>query len=519
MQSKNLDFLGISKNPSLVNNEKIFLSTAITKYNDYGLRQGRSLVVTDKAVYNLKKNKVQRRIPLEKLEAMSLSTQSSEFVLHVKGEYDYRLLSFERRKDIVETILNVICRVRQIALSYPLYYVPKINLYSVMTTHSAFKKRKVIRPHKDYMKIMNLEKFQDADKTDTARRTELRERTTLLFNKSKKDKKDLCLDDFELLKVLGKGAFGKVMLAQKKDNERVYAIKVLKKNDVIEMDQLEHTKAEKLILQHINHPFLVNLEFAFQTPEKLYFVMEFMAGGELFTHLRNQKKFSEEQARFYAACITLGLGHLHNKNYIYRDLKLENLLLDEEGFAKLTDFGLAKFITAEEKALTFCGTPEYLAPEVIRGKGHNRPADWWSLGILIYEMIYGIPPFYSNVTQNIYRKACRDKPVFKNTVKVSEECKDLILKLLAKKPEQRLGTEADVLEIMDHPWFAGLDWSLLREKKLKPPFVPDVKGDDWVKNFDEEFTSEIVRDTNIRVDLESLKKFQDEFKEMDFKGN
>ncbi len=149
MQSKKLDFLGIGKNPSIVNNEKIFLSTAITKYNDFGLRQERSLCVTDKAVYNLKKNKVQRRIPLEKLEAMSLSTQSSEFVLHVKDEYDYRLLSFERRKDIVETILMVICRVRQIALSYPLYYVPKINLYSVMTTHSAFKKRKVIRPHKD----------------------------------------------------------------------------------------------------------------------------------------------------------------------------------------------------------------------------------------------------------------------------------------------------------------------------------------------------------------------------------
>ena len=516
MQSKNFDVLEIGKTPNLVNNEKVYLSTIITKYNDLGFRQERVLVITENAIYNMKRKSVQRRIAMEKLEALTISTMSSEFILHVKDEYDYRLLSYESRKDIIETVLHVICDVRNMATAFPVYNVPMINLNSVMTTHSLFKQKKFVRPAKNYLVIMNLEKFQDNIKTDTERKTAMRKQTMVLFDKNKAQVDDLCIDDFELLKVLGKGAFGKVMLAQKKDNKKIYAIKVLKKQEIIEQDQFEHTKAEKLILSHINHPFLVGLEYAFQTPEKLYFVMEFMQGGELFQHLRNQKRFSEEQAKFYAACITLGLGHLHNKNYIYRDLKLENLLLDEHGYAKLTDFGLAKFLKSDEKALTFCGTPEYLSPEVILGKGHNRPADWWSLGILIYEMIFGIPPFYSSNVQMMYKKAVREAVVFKPGIKISDEGKDIINKLLTKDCNTRLGSMADSLEVLSHPWFKDLDWSKLLERKIKAPFVPEVTGDAWLKNFDEEFTKEKARDSVVKVDLNTLKNFQKEFAELNY---
>lgn len=516
MQSKTLDLFEFSKTPVVVNNETVFLSCTITKYNDLGFRQERILVVTENAIYNCKRKVVQRRMPLEKLDAITVSTMSSEFVLHIKDEYDYRLLSYERRQDIIETILKVICNVKKLSTSFPTYYVPMINLNSIMTTHTLFKQKRFIRPAKNYLTVMNLEKFLDNVKVDTERKTEIRKRTTVLFDKDNSQAKELCIDDFELMKVLGKGAFGKVMLAQKKDNKKIYAIKVLKKQQIIELDQLEHTKAEKTILQHVNHPFLVGLEYAFQTPEKLYFVMEFMQGGELFQHLRNQKRFSEEQAKFYAACITLGLGHLHNKDYIYRDLKLENLLLDEFGYAKLTDFGLAKFIKSDEKALTFCGTPEYLSPEVIMGKGHNRPADWWTLGVLIYEMLFGIPPFYSSNVQNMFRKAVKEDVVFKPGIKISDEAKDIIMKLLVKNQNKRLGSQADSLEVLSHPWFASIDWSKLLQHKLKAPFVPEVSGDAWLKNFDEEFTKEKVRDTVVKVDLNLLKGFQKEFEELNY---
>ena len=240
-----------------------------------------------------------------------------------------------------------------------------------------------------------------------------------------------------------------------------------------------------------------------------------MKGGELFQHLRRLKRFPEVQAKFYAASIVLGLGHLHNKNYIYRDLKLENLLLDEKGYAMLTDFGLAKFIKAEEKALTFCGTPEYLSPEVILGKGHNRPTDWWSLGILIYEMIFGLPPFYNSNMQAMYRKIIREEVVFKPGVPVSANAKDIILKLLDKNPEKRFGSNADSLEVMSHPFFADIDFDLLTAKNLKAPFLPDLQN--WEKNFDKDFISEELRKSDSgknpanKVDLEDLKVFQKDF--------
>lgn len=500
----------------MVNNEKIFFSALMTKYNEFGFRQDRVVVVTLNAIYNLKRSAIQRRIPFEKLEAVSLSTMSSEFVLHVKDEYDYRFLSYDKRDEFVEALLRVVCSERNLNNGFPLYFVPLMNLNEVMTNHNNMKLKNIVRPNSKYLKIMNLEKYKDTEQCEQKRKTELRKKTKTLYYKANKDVPDMSIDDFELLKLLGKGAFGKVLLGQKKDDKKFYAIKVLRKTHIIEMNQLEHTKAEKMILGHVNHPFLVGLVYAFQTPDKLYFVMEFMKGGELYQHLMKLDRFTEYQAKFYAACIIMALGHLHNNDYIYRDLKLENILLDDQGYAKLTDFGLAKFVKSDEKALTFCGTPDYLSPELLLGHGHNRPADWWSLGILIYEMIYGMPPFYSSNVQNMYRKIVREPVVFKSEVSASDLCKDLITKLLHKDQKLRLGSQADSLEVLSHPWFADLDWSKLVERKLEAPFKPKTDGDTWMNNFDKEFMNENIRDTNAKVDLEVLKSFQKEFDELTY---
>lgn len=516
MDSKIKDLLELSKDHSAVNNERIYYSCSLTKYNDMGFRQERGFALTDQAIYNIKKKQIQRRIPYEKLDSITRSKMSSEFVLHIKEEHDYRYLSFEHRTHIIEMILFILCKVKKLCTVFKVYLVDLVNLDTVMTTHAKFKEKMFVRPKETDATLVDLEKYEEEEAKENNRKTQLKTRTTMMYKKNQKDNTELSLNDFELLKVLGKGAFGKVILAQKIDNKKLYAIKILKKKDIIDQDQLEHTKAEKAILQHVNHPFVVGLEYAFQTPEKVYFVLEFMQGGELFQHLRSFKRFAEDQARFYAACICLGIGHLHNKNYIYRDLKLENLLLDEKGYAKLTDFGLAKQIKVDEKATTFCGTPEYLAPEVILSKGHNRPADWWALGILIYEMVYGIPAFYSSNPQQMYKKIVKEDVIFKPGIEFSGDGKDIVTKLLNKDQFKRLGTTGDSLEVLSHPWFKPIDLPKLLSKQLKAPFIPDTSGDSWVKNFDSEFTREKPRDSEITVNPEDLKSFADKFKDMSY---
>jgi serum/glucocorticoid-regulated kinase 2 len=346
------------------------------------------------------------------------------------------------------------------------------------------------------------------------RKEERRKSTRTLYSFS--GTKPISIDDFELIKTLGRGAHGKVLLCERRNypGER-YALKIIKKQHIIDAKQFEHTLAEKIILSSLNHPFLVSLKYAFQTDEKIYFVMEFMKGGELFQHLRRNKSFSEEQTKFVAACIVLALGHLHNHNFIYRDLKPENVLMDERGFAKLTDFGLAKHLDVADVAFTFCGTPEYLAPEVILDKGCNRPADWWSLGILVYEMLYGLPPFYSKDVQEMYKKTILDPLKFKPRPNISDEAKDFITGLLMKAPSKRLGSLADNLEVMNHAWFKDINWIKLMDRKLTPLFNPNEK--EWERNFDPGFIKEVPKDSLCAIDPKLASEYREKFKEFEFK--
>ena len=201
-------------------------------------------------------------------------------------------------------------------------------------------------------------------------------------------------DDFQMLQKIGEGNYAVVLLVRQKGTGEYLAMKILNKNMLIERDEVEHTRTERAVLGLADHPFLVKMKYAFQTQEKLYLVMNFANGGELFSHLKKEKRFNEERARFYAAEIALGIQYLHDQGIIYRDLKPENVLLDAEGHVVLTDFGLSKSLRGEsDRTRTFCGTPEYLAPEILLNQGHGKPVDWWSFGTLLYEMIVGIPPY------------------------------------------------------------------------------------------------------------------------------
>jgi len=249
------------------------------------------------------------------------------------------------------------------------------------------------------------------------------------------------------------------MKVQHKKSGKIYAMKVMRKGTIILKDQVAHTNDEKHILQKIQHPFIVNLNYAFQTKDKLYMIMDFVNGGELFYHLKKQHRFDEERVKFYAAEITSALIHLHSHGIVYRDLKPENILLDSYGHIVITDFGLSKEIF-DEKTLSFCGTPEYLAPEVLIGEGHAYPVDWWSLGTIMYEMLAGFPPFYSKSLKLMYKKIM-ESPLLFPTEGMSENAMDLLLKLLEKNPDKRLSGPA----IREHPFFESIDWNLLEAKK------------------------------------------------------
>jgi serum/glucocorticoid-regulated kinase 2 len=465
---------------------------------------------------------IQRDILFEDIDALTVSTSSDEFIIHVKEDADERFSCLETRKDVLQMIVylstNSIAKNSPKDTSYEdnkrmkVYFVSDLSLDLYLTTDDDIDDNKVVRPDNNYLQKVTYKEYLNLENQFLLKKEARRKSTKTIYCPF--SQKAITIDDFVLLKTLGRGAHGKVLLCERKNfpGER-YAMKIIKKQHIIDANQLEHTIAEKVILSNLNHPFLVSLKIAFQNDDKIYFVMEFMKGGELFQHLRRYKSFTEEQTKFVTACIILALGHLHNQDYIYRDLKPENVLMDEKGYTKLTDFGLAKELGVTELARTFCGTPEYLAPEVILDKGCNRPADWWSLGILVYEMMFGIPPFYSKDVQEMYKNTILNPLKFKPRPKISDEAKDFIAGLLVKAPSKRLGSCADSLEVMNHPWFKDFNWSKLLEKKLTPPF--NLNDKEWEKNFDPGFIKETAKDSFCNTDRSKLKDFQDKFKAFD----
>ena len=319
------------------------------------------------------------------------------------------------------------------------------------------------------------------------------------FENSEKLKKytnnKLTIEDFTIIKVVGKGSYGKVLLVKKNNEETIYAMKIMKKISMVKKNQVDHIKTERRILELIDHPFINKLKYAFQTEQKLYLVTDYCPGGELFFHIQRVERFDEEAAKFYAGQIILAVEHLHKNNIIYRDLKPENVLIDRKGFIKITDFGLSKENIVDNKsAKSFCGTPEYLAPEIILNKGHGKPVDWWSLGNLIYEMLTGIPPFYCKDRDILFDAITNDEPEYPEYL--SDEVIDLIKKLLIKNPDKRLGNNgAD--EIKKHIFFEGMNWEKLLNKKIKPPFIPRLKNAVDTRYIDPLFAKATPQDTPV----------------------
>ncbi|KAL8586497.1 hypothetical protein ACOMHN_055201 [Nucella lapillus] len=301
-------------------------------------------------------------------------------------------------------------------------------------------------------------------------------------------------DDFNFLKVLGKGSFGKVMLAELKGTGVFYAVKALKKDVVLEDDDVECTLIERRVLAlGCKHAFLTHLHSTFQSPSHLFFVMEFLTGGDLMFHIQLCGKFDFPRAQFYAAEITSGLQYLHTNGIIYRDLKLDNVMLDKDGHIKIADFGMCKEkILGENRASTFCGTPDYIAPEILKGMRYNASVDWWSFGVLFYEMLVGQSPFHGDDEDDLFHSILHDTPRYPQTL--PREASSMLSLLFERSATERLGMPGCPQgTIRSQPIFRHIDWDKLEAREIPPPYRPKVKAEGDISNFDSDFTAEAAQ--------------------------
>uniref|UniRef100_A0A2P2KBM8 non-specific serine/threonine protein kinase n=1 Tax=Rhizophora mucronata TaxID=61149 RepID=A0A2P2KBM8_RHIMU len=316
------------------------------------------------------------------------------------------------------------------------------------------------------------------------------------IEKAFEDLQTVGVDDFEVLKVVGQGGFGKVYQVRKKGTSEIYAMKVMRKDRIVEKNHVEYMKSERDILTKVDHPFIVQLNFSFQTKYRLYLVLDFINGGHLFFQLYHHGLFREDLARIYVAEIVSAVGHLHSKGIMHRDLKPENILLDEDGHVMLTDFGLAKEFDETTRSNSMCGTVEYMAPEIVQGKGHDKAADWWSVGILLYEMLSGEPPFTGGNRAKVQQKIVKDKiklPPF-----LSSEAHSLLKGLLQKNASRRLGSgPTGGEEIKRHKWFKAINWKKLEAREIQPSFRPQVAGKQCTENFGKEWTEMPLSDSPV----------------------
>ena len=293
------------------------------------------------------------------------------------------------------------------------------------------------------------------------------------------DRPRLSLNSFALSRTIGTGTFARVRLARRKDTCEVVALKIMNKADIVRKRQVEHVRNERNLLSSLNCPFIVSLKDAFQDKENLYLVEEFVQGGELYSLIRKKKCFTGREASFFAAEIACAFSYLHARHIVYRDLKPENVLLTVKGHAKLADFGFAKTLERNGRTFTLCGTPEYLAPEVIRQTGHSYPYDWWCLGVILYEMMVGHTPFTDKNPFKLYEKIVSHSVVFPPSC--DPRCKSLISKLMEKDPGDRLVES----QVFAHEFFRDVDWGKARVGELEPPFTMEARGEEDARNFDE----------------------------------
>ena len=499
------DFLNLSKNYSIKSNitreEEIQFSDKITKINNRGWKQERNIIITDKAIYNLKKLTLKRRIDLKTIIGISISKTSEEFVIHCNDiDYDYQYSS-KRRKTILEIIAKNYELINEEELQVFALTVKNLNTFVTTKKEKEKQKNFTRMPKKNSKNSINIKDYLFGNQS-----------TSLASNTGFKTKSSFKYvhveyNDFEIVKVIGRGSVGKILLVKYKKDGKYYVMKNMRKDQLISEGLTDNILIERTILMEGQCPFILTLSFFFQTPQRIYYICPFIKGGDLFHKLKADGFLKEDLVKFYGAQIAVALQHLHDIGIAYRDLKPENILIDEDGYIKLCDFGASVRIKGTEKETDFAGSPEYASPEMITFEGHTFMTDWWSFGILLYELLYGNTPFF-NVDKNrmfdLINSGCisfpksvdiegEDKP---RIYKVSDDAKNIILKLLEKDPGTRLGRKG-LEEIKKHPFFSGLSMEDSKKKKIKPHFKPTIDKNNITNNFDEEYLTLDINESPI----------------------
>lgn len=520
---KIFDYLNIHKDKEilkLIDNEKVYYSDCVVKINQIGKNQERNFILTNKHVYNFNKKKLRRKIHLASILGLSYSTISNEFIIHGKNEtYDYSYIS-NNKMIIIYLILvlsqqfnntNVqICEINEKSLkNYVTYERDKKRNRQVTKMNTTFQiETKTFIENNKHL----VEKNDGENKKKDMRMMSYSEYKDFIIMESK-----IKIEHFKIIKELSRDILGPVFLGKYLKDSNYYYLKSIKKDYILEKNLIDQIVIEKKILQDIEFPFIHKMEFCFQREERIFYGFEYKKFNNLYKELRSARFFPEDRVKFYAAIIGLTLDFLHKKKIIYRDFNLKNFLLNEEGYLLFNKFHNVRLLTdSNSNNDKYYGAPEYLAPEVINGEGQDEMSDWWSFGIVIYEMLLGIPPFIDDDSDKIYNMILNNEIKFPKKNNISAEAKDLLLKLLIKEKNDRLGFDGGFDVIKKHYFFKGIDIDALEKMQVEVPFKPTIEEEELnVDMNDEKF---LFFDQNINLNfelseekLENIKKNQDMF--------
>ena len=489
-----IDRLKFEENPIVrekIGDENIYFSDKIIKINTSIItkRQERNILITDKAIYNFKILELKRRIKIAGLKGITISKLSNEFLLHGdENEYDYLYISEDRKKIII-----IIQTVYETLTKKNLLFCIKNE--SSLTRYLVTKKERRKTPYAfklDKKELMSIKEFIDSDGSLNINTHQASQRLSEEFKNNKTFKENITFSDFQIIALIGQGNTSNIYLAIYKDE--YVTLKVIDKSYIYDNDMIDNILLEKNILSSFDtEKFLCKMKFFFMTNKKICFVLPFYPGGDLYSFLELKGPLDESVVPFYAVQIAYMLSFLHSKNIIYRDLKLENLMLDENGYLVLIDFGSCKIIEEKtELESSFDGSIDYMAPEVIKGEGHNMMADWWSYGILIYELLFGKPPFHDGSTSRILDLITTSNVRYssKNKNNISIITKDFINKLLKKNPNERIG-QNDFNQITAHHFFQSTNINAIVEQKFSPPLMPNFSEDPLI-NFETIYTNQEI---------------------------